>query len=184
MNSRSHELFSSDRQIYSLFILFIYNSKEQLIDTTGEARRLTQSWDHQFKAAHIITPTDYGIDLVAVMQLPNKTDIILQTDHIVYKIKRVLLNNNDQISFKEIDLLDKTTINVTIYSNISVLDNLTRISDVLDKINHMKADFNHCDPVTYHLRPTEWLNFQYKVNNTALKIIHETSNEQIEQYLL
>ncbi|CAF0961361.1 unnamed protein product [Adineta steineri] len=154
-----------------------------MISILEKNQNSNRSVDPQLQATHVITGIDFGIDLIAVLQLPPENNIIIQIDDILNKISYILSTNNDQISSKEKNLL-KEIVTVTIYSNIPTLTGLRTLSDLLYQLDRFKGEFNCCHPITYNLRPTEWLNPQYRSTNAALRIIPKEIKDYTEQYLL
>ncbi|CAF4369668.1 unnamed protein product, partial [Adineta steineri] len=157
---------------------FLYFSsiirKEQIIITLEQIQQLILSSNLDLNATHIIRMIDFGIEFIAILQLPYEINVTQQIDSILDKIRLILLNNNDNnntliLTNEEETILEKL-INITTYSNISSLMTVNRVSDIFYQINRLKMNSNHCHPLTYYLQSIDNLDSPYSSKNILLKI--------------
>ncbi|CAF0974404.1 unnamed protein product [Adineta steineri] len=168
---------------------FLYFSsiirKEQIIITLEQIQQLILSSNLDLNATHIIRMIDFGIEFIAILQLPYEINITQQIDTILDKIRLILLNNNNTLILtnEEETILEKL-INITTYSNISSLMTVNRVSDLFYQINRLKISSNHCHPLTYYLQSIDNLDSPYSSKNILLKILSADNCKQIEEYIL
>ena len=163
-------------------LYYSYISRQEQVMNIADVSKMLGSSDPQRHATHVITGIDFGIDLIAIVQLHQKLNIVTKIDDILRKTRNILLGNNDHISAltNEENLLLERNTKVTVYSNTTFFTGLYRISEILYYVDRKKK-CDSCWPISYYLQPTQQLDSHYQ---TILKTIASTLREQIEQYLL
>ncbi|CAF1438780.1 unnamed protein product [Adineta ricciae] len=158
------------------FTRFFYYSK---ITRQERGQLVEESENSQATdATHLISTIDFGIDFIAVLQLPSEKKVSKNIDEILNKIRHILLTDHDNplvLTNDEEHLLEKL-VHITTYSNISSLMAISNLSDLLCCLARMKTMVNHCHPLTYYL--------QSRASHITFPILSNELSEQIERYIL
>ncbi|CAF2116746.1 unnamed protein product [Rotaria magnacalcarata] len=160
--------------------------QEQISNDAIRNMKLADSIAPTRPATHLITGVDYGIDVLAVLQLPSETRSIMEIDHILQKISRCLPNGaniRSLLTAEENDRLRKIN-NITIYSNIPDLTALDDIFKLFHQIQIIKQNSNACQPITYLLQPLAELHPKNMRNYAVLHDLPPELHHSLEQYVL
>ncbi|CAM4945824.1 unnamed protein product [Rotaria socialis] len=160
--------------------------QEQISSEVIRNMKLSDSITPTCPATHVITGVEYGIDVLAVLQLPTETRSIMEIDHILQKISRCLSSGENILSLltaEENNQLRKIN-NITIYSNIPDLTALDDIFKLFHQIQIIKRNSNACQPITYLLQPLAELYPKNMRNYAVLHDLPPTLHHSLEQYVL
>ena len=174
----SHPIDQQTRILY-----YSYKHRREKVCNMDDVSRMLELSDRQRIATHVITAIDFGLDLVAIIQLRANVSIVSKIDAALERICLFLRDPGNYSTLtkqdEDIHLLEKNT-TMAVCSNTSKYTSLTRISDLLYQIVQYKHS-NFCQPITYYLSPTKGMHPQYIV---SVKNLSPTLIDNIERCLL
>ena len=167
--------------------LFYYshvNRVEQLSERWKDTKQVIHSSTLPTTATHLITGVEWGVDLVAILQLPTDTEIVQKIDCVLNKLLSFILHDDvDNTLTPDEEGLLQEIVFTKVYSNVPDLNNLTTVRDVCLRIKENSngvIDY----PVSYILRPIKWLFPQYDGEGTNFIPLPVELSEKIEDYVL
>jgi GTP-binding protein EngB required for normal cell division len=171
---------------YTRFISYTYYSRTDYL-SDDDYKRLGEykSSMSNTLATHVIVLVNWGINVVAALQLPSDDNLIERFDDVLERLCSSLSNNqtSEVLSQEDKSLLKKIP-PIEVFSNISNLTRLDSIIDFYHNVPRIKNDNNLLEPYNYNLCPVKYF---YDVNNVTQGIFNELGQEhikRIEFYLL
>jgi hypothetical protein len=136
-------------------------------------------------ATHVIVLVNWGIDAVAVLQLPPDDELINAIDYALDKLCILLSNDQTNVVLSQDDkrFLEKI-VHTEVFSNVPDLARINLIIDFYYEISRVKNDISLIKPYIYNLCPIQTF---YSLNNITQGIFNEMQEEhvkRIEHYLL
>ncbi|CAF2753086.1 unnamed protein product [Rotaria sp. Silwood2] len=184
---------------YTRFFYYSWTGdKQQLLENGMHVLKNMKIWNPALNATHMITSITFGIDTLVVLQLPSEDTAVNKIDRILEKIRDELLRDKNSIlklTPEDNDLLEKT-FNTKVYSNISSLTSLTKVSDVFSQINKIKMNSCCRYPLSYTLqlvtklcpsdsRTSMTLSHPLQMKKAdQFKFLSSLLQEKLEQFLL
>ncbi len=171
---------------YTRFLYIFYADREQrLPDDATKARQCFKSLLRDANATHVITAVSFGIDVVVVLQLPNKDNTARKIDRALDKIRASLENNNDVFNLTtDGDHALEKIIETKAYSNVSELTKMTSLLEICQYITGLKKKSDIYRPLTYTLQPIEWLYPDAHKICTLYIPLEKYANDKLEQHLI
>jgi GTP-binding protein EngB required for normal cell division len=172
---------------YTRFLHYIYIRREEYLrDDAKKVRKELESSIHKTDATHIITGINWGIEFVAVLQLPGDAEMAAQIDTILNKMCTSLNDSKHRdlkLSPNKQNLLGEIK-NTEVYSNIPALSSRKTIYGIYLDIDRLEGNKTEHLPVDFKLYPIQEISAQNHRNDNTLNSPSETCNNSIEQYLL
>ncbi|CAF2569495.1 unnamed protein product [Rotaria sp. Silwood2] len=147
---------------YTRFFYYSYLDREEQFSNNPPK---IQSSDESFKrytvATHIIIGIQTGIDIIIVLQLPSNKKLVTKIDHILHRIRNLLLDDENifTLTLDDENLLENIIL-TKIYSNILDVQNMKRLYDICRYIKqNQNKTVNY--PLSYTLQPIKWLYSTY-----------------------
>lgn len=113
-------------------------------------------------ATHIVSKIDTGIDAFIILQIPDNMDIA-SIDNSLQQFRKILSDGgtiHECLEKKDHNTL-KPMSNVTIYSNISSLTQVTKLFEIPSRIASLRQKDTQCAPIKYYFQSVSWLYPQY-----------------------
>jgi GTPase SAR1 family protein len=172
---------SIETKRYTRFLYYYYPSVQQYItDNKIKTNETIPESVPQKNVTHVVTTIKSGIR--ALMMIQVSPDEESNFDGILEKIKNLLNTNSMKIKPNEKDLLDRFTF-TKVFSNISDLNRLTKLTDICQKIFELKPNLDHHRPLEYTLLPIRLLCPSYPEKTMHYVSLNPKSVEQIHRYL-
>jgi hypothetical protein len=171
---------------YTRFLYIYYRDHEQrLPDDEREAKKCFKSLARDSESTHVVTIVTFGIDIVVVLQLPSNDNDAKNIDLALKEIQSRWDKSSDLSSFTidKSDILEDN-IETKVYSNISELAKMTSLVQICQYINKLKKMSDMYQPITYTLRPINWLYPNADVSCTLYVPLEEDGKNNLERYLV
>jgi GTP-binding protein EngB required for normal cell division len=171
---------------FTRILYYSYQEKEKhLPEGAGRDVKLANFMKLSTNATHVISGICFGIDAVIILEISCDVNITL-IDCVLSKFRSFLSNDNDNtlaLTPNEKNML-KLLKNTTVYSNMPALTNIKKIFDIPQRIAIIKKTPHQCRPITYYLRPLNWLYPQYEGKETPFYIFPSDLTKSLEQSVL
>ena len=137
-------------------------------------------------ATHLITGVRFGIEAIAVLQLPSDQRIVAKIDGLLMRIKNTLSSDPDvfpTFATEEIDLLERLN-RIHVYSNTPSLTGVRYLLHLLDHIARIKKHDPLCHPLAYLLQPLDLFHHPSAKPSTSYNALPATIHDQLEEGVL
>ena len=137
-------------------------------------------------ATHLITGVRFGIEAIAVLQLPSVQRIVAKVDDLLERLRNALSSDDDVSSIftaEEMNLLDRM-IKMTVYSNTPSLTGVRYLSHLLEQTARIKVHGPSCHPLAYLLQPLDLFHHPSTKPSTSYNALPATIHDQLEEAVL
>ncbi|CAF2106657.1 unnamed protein product [Rotaria magnacalcarata] len=171
---------------YTRFLCYTYYSKtDYLPDNVFNSLNRIKQQRPDAQATHMIVLVNWGIDAVAVLQLPSDDQ---QTEGNEYVLQKICISLSDDCSGLKLSNQEEAFLkNIycrKVFSNIAGLTEINSIIEFHDHIKLLTSSADSLRPYDYNLYPIE----NFYITNSGLKFrlieIPKQSILKIESYLL
>ena len=137
-------------------------------------------------ATHVITGVRFGIEAIAIVQLPSDERIVAKVDDLLERLRNALSSDTDVFSTfttEEMNLLDRM-IKMKVYSNIPSLASLIYASHLAGQTARIKRDGPFRHHIAYFLLPLDFLYYRSTKPSTNYNALPATIHDQLEEAVL
>ena len=165
---------------YTRILYYSWNKHEE--HCSQENLRLNQIVGNNPNATHLITGIRFGIDVIAIMQLPSDHVTATRIDDLLERIRATLSSDADIVSTftAEENRLMESISKLRGRSNTASLTGLLNLSNLLSRIIDIKKNARFCHPMAYFLRPLYPIDHSSDIYHTLPATLHG----QVEEFVL
>ena len=173
-------LFPIDKN--TRFLHYYYSKEEKYIfkDRNSATRNISQ-FPVDVIATHIVTTIKLGIEALIVLQL--SSDDQTELDKLLVKINKSLINKNFHLKKAEAQLLNQIKL-IKVFSNISDLRKMTKITEICKKIIELASLSFSYRPLECTFYPIKWFYPSYSSRKAKYVPLSSEHIDKIKQYLI